>query len=154
MSIFSPSSLGKWEHEYRLLFEGERHTLVPESTWMLGDMPGLVAVFDGDEVVYIASAAKLAGTIRSFHKEGAVNEFRTFVAVIECGLAPKTAEKRYANGRAAKRVDVAVSRMSFTVAAAPPQHLHALAKAFTAVADPRYNGPTTLANLAIDALPQ
>ena len=153
MSIFSSSSLGKWEHEYRLLLDGERHTLAPDSTWLLGDMPGLVAVFDGDEVVYIASASKLAGTIRAFHKEGAVNEFRTFVAVFECGLAPKTAEKRYANGRTARRVDTAVSRMTFTVAAAPPKHMDALAKAYTAVADPRYNGPTALANLAIDALP-
>ena len=154
MSIFSPSSLGKWEHEYRLLLDGERHILAPESTWMLGDMAGLVAVFDSDEVIYIASASKLAPTIRSFHKEGAVNEFRTFVAVFECGLSPKTAEKRYANGRTAKRVDTAVGRMTFSVAAAPAKHVDALVRAFAAVADPRYNGPTALSNLAIDALPQ
>ncbi len=154
MSIFSPSNLGKWEVEYRLLLDGERHSLAPHGTWLLGDKPGLVAIFDGDEVIYIAAASSLAKTLQSFHKEGAANDFRTSVAVFECGISPKNAEKRYKNGRAAKRVDGAIARMTYSVAPVPAQHLEALARAFIAVADPRYNGATALANLAIDALPQ
>ena len=154
MSIFSPSDLGKWEQEYHILLDGERHSLTPHGTWLLGDKPGLVAVYDTDEVVYIGAARALGKTLQSFHKEGAVNEFRTFVAVFECGLSPKNAERRYKDGRSAKRVDAAVARMSFSVAPAPTQHLDLLAQAFTAVADPRFNGPTALSNLAIDALPQ
>ena len=154
MSIFSTSSLGKWEHEYKMLLNGVRNPLVHESTWMLGDIPGLVAIFDVEEVVYIASTLKIASTLRSFHKKGMVNEFRTHVAIFECGLLPKTARERYSSGRSARRVDLAVGRMTFSIAAAPEKHLNALVNAFVVVADPRYNGPTAIANLAIDALPQ
>lgn len=154
MAIFSPSDLGKWEREYRLLVEGERHSLSPDGTWLLGDKPGLVAIFDGDEVVFIGAARTLAKTLQLFHKEGAVNEFRTGVAIFECGFSPKNVEQRYKDGRNAKRVDSVVARMSFSVAPAPTQHLDLLAEAFIAVADPRFNGPTARANLAIDSLPQ
>ncbi len=154
MTIFSPTDLGKWQELYHLLLAGERHSLTPAGTWMLGDKPGLAAVFDGDEVVYICAARPLARILQAFHKEGAVNEFRTFVAVFECNISPKNAEGRYKNGRTAKRVDSAVARMSYAVAPAPAQHLDLLAQAFIAVVDPRFNGHTAQANLAIDALPQ
>lgn len=154
MKVFSPTDLGRWEREYRLLLEGERLSLTPTTTWMLGDKPGIVAVFDQDEVVYIAAAQSVAKTLQSFHRSGAVNEFRTYVAIFECGLSPKTAEKRYKNGRSAERVDAAIGKMAYSVVPGPTQHLDQLAKAFATIADPRYNGPTALGNLAIDALPK
>ena len=46
----------------------------------------------------------------------------------------------------------AVAKLSYRVAAAPTPMLGALAEAFTVVADPRMNGPTAVANRALDAL--
>ncbi len=154
MQQFSPADLGKWEKEYRQLIEGERHSLTEQGTWALADKPGLLAVFDEDEPIFIGHSKTLAKTLQSFHKVGVVNEFRNYVAIIECGLAPKNIEKKYKNGRSGQRVDVAVSKFFFAISPAPATQLAPLAAAFTAVADPRYNGPTALANMAIDALPQ
>lgn len=154
MRLLSPKDLGKWEPEYHALIEEARLPLTPRGTWFLADKPAIVAVFDQDEVVYITATRTLAKTMQSFHKEGAVNEFRSYVAIFECGLSPKTAEKRAASGRAAQRVDSAVAKLSFAAIPAPPAVLDQIAKAFIAVADPRYNGATATSNLAIDALPQ
>ena len=154
MQQFSPADLGKWEKEYRLLIEGERHSLTEQGTWALADKPGLLAVFDEDEPIYIGHSRGLAKTLQSFHKVGVVNEFRNYVAIIECGLAPKNIEKKYKNGRSGQRVDTAVSRFFYAISPAPTAQLEPLAAAFTAVADPRYNGPTALSNMAIDALPK
>ena len=76
------------------------------------------------------------------------------MAIIECGLAPKNIEKKYKNGRSGQRVDTAVSRFFYAISPAPSRQLSALAAAFRAVADPRYNGATALSNMAIDALPR
>ena len=154
MDQFSPADLGKWEKEYRQLIEGERYSLTEQGTWALADKPGLIAIFEEDEPIFIGHSKTLAKTLQSFHKVGAVNEFRSYVAIIECGLAPKNIEKKYKNGRSGQRVDVAVSKFFFAISPAPATQLAPLAAAFTAVADPRYNGPTALANMAIDALPR
>lgn len=154
MDQFSPADLGRWEKEYRQLIEGERYSLTEQGTWALADKPGLIAVFEEEEPIYIGYSKTLAKTLQSFHKVGSVNEFRNYVAIIECGLAPKNIEKKYKNGRSGQRVDVAVSKLFFAISPGPPSQLALLAAAFTAVADPRYNGPTALANLAIDALPK
>ena len=154
MRQFSPSDLGKWEELYLQLVEGERHSLTAAGTWALADKPGLVAVFDSDEPVWIGATRTLGKTLASFHKQGAINEFRSYVAMVECGLSPKNIEKKYKDGRSGQRVDAAVARFHFSVAPAPAPQLEALASAFTAVSDPRFNGPTALANMAIDALPQ
>jgi hypothetical protein len=154
MGIFTPSHLGRWERLYKELVEGERHSLTPQGTWMLAEKPGLVAVFDGDEVVYITGARSIAKTVQGLLKGGAVNELRTLVAVIDLNISPRTADIRAKNGPAGQRIDKVISKLSYTVAPAQPNLLEPLSQAFIAVADPRYNGPTALANLAIDALPK
>jgi hypothetical protein len=154
MQQFSPSDLGKWEAHYRQLLDGERHALTDAGTWALADKPGLIAVFDDVESVYLTGTRTIAKTLQSFHKAGAVNEFRSLAAIVECGLAPKNIEKKYKSGRSAQRVDSAIASFTYSICPAPGALLDALSEAFTAVADPRFNGPTARANLAIDGLPQ
>ena len=154
MQQFSPSDLGKWEAHYRQLFDGEKHSLSEAGTWALADKPGLVAIFDGDEPVFVLGTRTIAKTLQSFHKPGSVNEFRSLVAIVECGLSPKNIEKKYKNGRTGQRVDTAVASYTYAICPASAGLLDTLSAAFTAVADPRFNGPTAQSNLAIDALPK
>ncbi|NQW18815.1 MAG: hypothetical protein HQ478_15185 [Chloroflexi bacterium] len=154
MQQFSPSDLGKWEEHFHQLIDGEKHSLSESGTWALADKPGLIAIFDGEEPVFLTGTKTIAKTLQSFHKSGTVNEFRNLVAIIECGLSPKNIEKKYKNGRTGQRVDTAVTSYTFSICPASATLLEALSAAFTAVADPRFNGPTAQANLAIDALPK
>lgn len=152
--MFTPGHLGKWEPLFHDLVEGESQSLTPEGTWMLGDKPGLVAVLEGEELVYIGAAASIAKTLATFIKGGAVSDFRTHVATLDLGISPKTAEQRAQSGPAAERVNKRISKMRYRVVPAQPSLLDTLAAAFTVVGDPRYNGPTAMANRAIDALPK
>ena len=153
-STFTQAHLGKWEQLYRDLLEGESLPLTPEGIWMLGDKPGMIAVFEDDEPVHISGTTNIAKNLQTYIKGGAVSGFRTLVAILDLGASQKTAEQRAKSGPLAERVDKRVAKMRYRVVPAPTQLLDTLAAAFTVVADPRYSGPTALANRAIDALPQ
>ena len=56
--------------------------------------------------------------------------------------------------RTGQRVDTAVASYTYAICPASAGLLDTLSAAFTAVADPRFNGPTAQSNLAIDALPK
>ncbi|MDA1258916.1 MAG: hypothetical protein O3C10_13910 [Chloroflexi bacterium] len=151
---FNSTDLGKWEATYRALTGADRHLLTPEGVWMIGEKPGLVAVFDDDEIVYITSTRNLAKTLQSFPREGAECELRTLAAVVDLGVSGKTAPARASKGPTAQRVSRLVGRMTYAVAQAPIAHLDTVRDAFIAIADPRYNGRTSLANQALDRLPK
>ena len=152
MSTFTPGHLGKWESLYHDLLEGSSQPLTPEGTWMLGDKPGLLAIFDDSGPVYVASSANIARDTRVCLSGGSANEFRTLMAIQDLHAAPRNAEARAKSGPLAVRLDKRVAKLSYRVAAAPTPMLGALAEAFTVVADPRLNGPTAIANRALDAL--
>lgn len=152
--MFTPSHLGKWENLYRDLVEGERISLTPQGTWMLADKPGLVCVFDDEEIVYLAGCSSISRTIQAWIKGGSSNELRVMIATVELGVSPKSAIARVKTNSISKRVDKITLRLKFRVIPVPPTLLESLASAFLAIADPRYNGQTSLANLAIDALPK
>jgi len=154
MPQFTPTHLGQWESLFRDLVDGHRMPLTLDGSWMLGEKPGLVAVFDADEPVYITFAANISKAIGDFIAGGASNELRTYVAVTDLGASPKTAAEKARDGRIGERVTKRLAQMQYRVAPAPAKLLDALAEAFTIVADPRYNGPTARANRALDALPQ
>ena len=128
--------------------------LTPDGTWMLADRPGLVAVFDDGEPVYIGDSDKLGKELNAAVNGGAESELRTLIAVVELGASLKTAAARAKSGPLAKRVSRRVGKMRYRIVPAPPTQLAALADAFAVVADPRYNGPTARANAALDALPK
>jgi len=154
MSVFTPSHLGRWEGLYDDLLTGERMSLTPEGTWMLAEKPGLVAVFDGDEVVYVAGTQSIAKALQGYLKGGSACEFRTLAAQVDLGVSQKTAEKRAQEGPVGVRVDKLVARLRYRVVPVQPSVLDAVSRAFVAVSDPRFNGPTAQGNLAIDALPK
>ena len=129
-------------------------SLAPEGTWMLAEKPGFVAVFDGDEVVYVAGTRNIAKTLQGYLKGGSACEFRTLVAEVDLGVSQRTAEKRAQEGPVGQRVDKLVARFRYRVVPAPPSVLEAVSRAFVVVSDPRFNGPTADGNLAIDALPK
>ena len=81
-------------------------------------------------------------------------ELRVMIATVELGVSPKSAIARVKTNSISKRVDKITLRLKFRVIPVPPTLLESLASAFLAIADPRYNGQPTLANLAIDALPK
>ncbi len=154
MSVFTPSHLGRWEALYDDLLGGERMSLIPEGTWMLAEKPGLVAVFDQDEVVYVAGTRNIAKTLQGYLKGGSACEFRTLAAQVDLGVSQKTAEKRAQDGPMGQRVDKLAARLRYRVVPVQPSVLDAVSRAFVAVSDPRFNGPTAQGNLAIDALPK
>ena len=154
MTQFSTSDLGRWEDTYRTLVATERHSLTPEGTWMLGDKPGLLAVFDGEEMVYLSATRNLAKALQGLLREGSEHEMRTLAAIVDLGVPAKTAAARARSGPTAQRVTKLLARMLYSVAQAPVPQLEALEGAFVAIADPRYNGRTSLANQAIDRLPR
>ncbi len=154
MSVFTPSHLGRWEALYDDLLGGERTSLTPEGTWMLAEKPGLAAVFDRDEVVYVAGMRNIAKTLQGYLKGGSACEFRTLAAQVDLGVSQKTAEKRAQDGPVGQRVDKLAARFRYRVVPVQPSVLEAVSRAFVAVSDPRFNGPTAQGNLAIDALPK
>ena len=154
MSVFTPSHLGRWEALYDDLLAEERMSLTAEGTWMLAEKPGLVAVFDGDEVVYVAGTRNIAKTLQGYLKGGSACEFRTLAAQVDLGVSQKTAEKRAQDGPVGQRVDKLAARLRYRVVPVQPSVLDAVSRAFIAVSDPRFNGPTARGNLAIDALPK
>ena len=154
MSQFVPAHLGKWEPLFRDLLEGDTMPLNDEGVWMLGDKPGLVAIFEDGEPVYLTSSSGIARTLATFIKGGAECEFRTLVATVDLGASAKTAAERAREGPLAQRINKRVAKMRYRVAPGPAAQLEPLAAAFTVVADPRYNGLTARANRALDALPQ
>ncbi len=120
---------------------------------MLGEKPGLLAIFDETGPVFITAAANIARETRTYAKGGYTSELRTLIAIHDLGAAPRNAEARAKSGPLAERINKAASKMRYRVAPAPASLLENLANAFTVVADPRLNGPTARANQAIDALP-
>ena len=154
MSVFMPSHLGRWEGLYDDLLTGERMSLTPEGTWMLAEKPGFVAVFDGEEVVYVEGTRNIAKTLQGYLKGGSACEFRTLAAEVDLGVSQKTAEKRAQEGPVGQRVDRLAGRFRYRVVPAQPSVLEAVSRAFAVVSDPRFNGPTSRGNLAIDALPK
>ena len=154
MPVFTPAHLGKWEQLFRDLLEGESLPLTPNGTWMLADRPGLVAVFDEQEPVYIGAAEKIGKELQTAVSGSGESELRTLVAIVELGTSRKTAQTRAKSGPLAGRVSKRVAKMKYRVVPAPQAQLASLAAAFRVVADPRYNGPTAQANAALDGLPR
>ncbi len=154
MMQFTSTDLGKWKSSYLTLTAGERHSLTPEGVWMIGDKPGLLAIFDDDDIVYVASTKNLAKTLQALPREGAEVELRTLAAIVDLGVPGKTAAKRASKGPTAQRVTRLISRMTFSVAQVAPAHMDTIRDAFIAIADPRYNGRTSMANQALDLLPK
>jgi len=153
MSNFTPTHLGKWEPTFTDLIDGEGTALTAEGTWMLGDKPGLVCVFDDDEPLYIEASTNIAKTLQCYINGGSECEFRTMVGVVEMGASLKNAAQRAKSGPLALRISKRVEKFRYRVAAAPAKSLTQLADAFNVVADTRYTGPSALANRALDALP-
>ena len=152
MSTFTPGHLGKWEQLFHDLVEGVALPLTPEGTWMLGEKPGLLAIFDETGPIYIGPSSNIARDTRACLSGGAVNEFRTLLAIQDLRASPKNAEARAKSGPLAVRLNKRVAKLNYRVVAAPNPMLGPLAEAFTVVADPRLNGPTAAANRALDAL--
>ena len=154
MSNFTAAHLGKWEPTFTDLVDGEGTALTEEGTWMLGEKPGLVCVFEDDEALYIEASTNIAKTLQCYTKGGSECEFRTMVGVVEMGASLKNAAQRAKSGPLALRISKRVEKFRYRVAAAPAKSLTQLADAFNVVADTRYAGPSALANRALDALPQ
>lgn len=154
MPVFTPTHLGKWEPLYSDLLNGETLPMTSNGTWMLADRPGLVAVFDDEEVVYLGATEKLGRELQVAVAGGAESELRTLVAVIELGTSKKSAASRAKSGPLATRVNRKIAKMRYRVVPVAPSQMSLVAEAFTVVADPRYNGPTARANSALDALPK
>ncbi len=154
MMQFNSTDLGKWEIPYLTLTSGERHSLTPEGVWMIGDKPGLLAIFDDDDIVYVAATKSLAKLLQALPREGAECELRTLAAIVDLGVPAKTAAKRAAKGPTAQRVTRIINRMTFSAAQVSPAHMETIKDAFIAIADPRYNGRTSIANQALDRLPK
>ena len=144
MSTFAPGHLGKWEPLYHDLVDGVALPMTPEGTWM--------AVFDDSGPIYIASSANIARETRVWQSGGSACEFRTLLAIQDLNASPRNAETRAKSGPLAARLDKRIAKLSYRVVTAPKPMLGALAEAFTVVADPRLNGPTAIANRALDAL--
>ena len=153
MSTFMPVHLGKWEALFNDLVDGEGSALTEEGTWMLGDKPGLVIVFEDSEPLYVEASPNISKTLKCYLKGGTVCEFRTMVGLIEMGASPKNAAQRAKSGPLAERITKRVAKFRYRVAPAPAKALAQLANAFNVVADTRYAGPSAMANRALDALP-
>ena len=153
MPTFTPVHLGKWESLFTDLVDGDVSALTEEGTWMLGDKPGLVCVFEESEALYIEASTNIARTLQCYIKGGAECEFRTMVGVFEMGASLKNAAKRARSGPLAERITKRVTKFRYRVVPAPTKALSQLADAFNVVADTRYAGPSAIANRALDALP-
>jgi len=154
MMQFTSNDLGKWEEVFLTLTNGERHALTPDGIWMIAEKPGLIAIFDDDDIVYITYTKNLSKSLQSFSRDGAECELRTMAAIVDLGVPGKTAGKRAAKGPTAQRVNKLIGRMTYSVAQSTPAQMELLSDAFVAIADPRYNGHTSLANQALDRLPK
>ena len=154
MPNFTPAHLGKWEPLFTDLVNGEGSELTEEGTWMLGDKPGLVCVFEDSEALYVEASRNIAKTLQCYIKGGAECDFRTLVGVIEMGASLKNAASRAKSGPLAQRISRRVEKFRYRVVPAPAKSLSQLADAFNVVADTRYAGPSAMANRALDALPQ
>ena len=154
MPTFIPSHLGKWESLFIDLIDGEGSALTDEGTWMLGEKPGLVCVFDEDEPLYIEAAANISKTLECYIKGGSECDFRTMVGVVEMGASLKNAARRAKTGPLAQRISKRIEKLRYRVIPAPVKILSQLSEAFNVVADTRYAGPSAVANQALDALPQ
>ena len=154
MSAFTPVHLGKWEPLFTDLVDGESSALTEDGTWMIGDRPGLVCVFEDSEALYVEASKNIAKTLQCYINGGAESEFRTLVGVIEMGASQKNAASRARSGPLARRISKRVTKFRYRVVSAPAKSLSLLADAFNVVADTRYAGPSAMANRALDALPQ
>ncbi|HCI86311.1 MAG TPA: hypothetical protein DHV68_05650 [Dehalococcoidia bacterium] len=153
MPTFTPGHLGKWESLYNDLMDGERSALTQEGTWMLGDKPGLVCVFEEDEPLFIEASSNISKTLQCYIKAGSDCEFRTMLGIVEMGASVKNAAQRAKSGPLALRISKRVEKFRYRVAPASAKTMQQLADAFNVVADTRYAGPSALANRALDALP-
>jgi hypothetical protein len=154
MPTFTPSHLGKWESLFIDLIDGEGSALTEEGTWMLGEKPGLVCVFDEDEPLYIEAAPNISKTLQCYIKGGSECDFRTMVGVVEMGASIKNAARRAKTGPLAQRISKRIEKFRYRVIPAPAKILPQLSQAFNVVADTRYAGPSAVANQTLDALPQ
>ncbi|MCI0834227.1 MAG: hypothetical protein J4O07_06365 [Chloroflexi bacterium] len=154
MPNFTPVHLGKWEPLFTDLVNGEGSELTEEGTWMLGDKPGLVCVFEDSEALYVEASTNIAKTLQCYIRGGSECDFRTLVGVIEMGASLKNAASRAKSGPLAQRISRRVEKFRYRVVPAPAKSLSQLADAFNVVADTRYAGPSAMANRALDALPQ
>jgi hypothetical protein len=153
MTNFTPAHLGKWESLFTELVDGERSALTEEGSWMLGEKPGLLCVFEDDEPLYIEAVANISKTLQCYIKGGSECDFRTMVGVVEMGASLKNAAQRAKSGPLAIRISKRVEKFRYRVAPAPAKTMNQLADAFNVVADTRYAGPSALSNRALDVLP-
>jgi len=153
MPTFTATHLGKWEPLFTDLVDGEGSALTEEGTWMLGDKPGLVCVFEDNEPLYIEASTNIAKTLQCYIKGVVECDFRTMVGIVEMGASLKNAADRAKKGPLALRISKRVEKFRYRVASGPVKSLPQIADAFNVVADTRYAGPSALANRALDSLP-
>ena len=154
MPAFTPAHLGKWEPLFNDLLHGERSHLTENDTWMLGDKPGLICVFDDGEPIFVEASPNIAKTMQCYINGGAECEFRTMVGIVEMGASIRTAVQRSKSGPLAIRITKRVEKFKYRVVPVQLKVMKQLADAFNVVSDSRYSGPSAVANRALDALPK
>ena len=152
--MFSASHLGKWENLYKNLIEGERIPFNATETWLLGDKPGIIAIFESDEVIYLTSTLNIVKEIQQFLKSDNLHEFRKMGAIVDLGISMVSVGKGIKSKNTTLRIDKKIKDFKFRIVPIRNNIKDRVSEAFIAVADPRYNGPTTRSNLAIDNLPK
>ena len=108
---------------------------------MLGDKPGLLAIFDDSGPVYTASSTNIARDTRVFLAGGSASEFRTLLAIQDLRASPRNAEARAKSGPLAVRLNKRVAKLSYRVAAAPTPMLVALAEGVHCSRGPPFERP-------------
>ena len=154
ITMFSSSHLGKWEKLYINLTEGERTPFKESETWLLGKKPGIISIFESDEIVYITSTSDIVKEIQQLLKSNNSHEFRKMVAIVDLAISTNYLTKGLNNKKMNQRIDKKIQGFKFRIVPIRENLRVRISDAFIAVADPRYNGPTTMSNLAIDNLPK
>ena len=152
--MFSTSHLGKWGNLYKNLIEGEKIPFNETETWLLGGKPGIIAIFELDEVVYLTSTSNIIKEIQQFLKSDNLHEFRRMVAIIDLGISITSVGKGIRSKNMTLRINKKIKDFKFRIVPIRESIRIRVSEAFIAVADPRYNGPTSKSNLAIDNLPK
>ena len=154
ITMFSSSHLGKWEEVYKNLTEGERTPFNESETWLLGKKPGIISIFESDEIVYVTSTSDIVKEIQQLLKSNNIHEFRQMVAIVDLGISITSVSKGLKNKKTTQRIDKKIQEFKYRIVPVRENFRVRISDAFIAVADPRYNGLTTRSNLAIDNLPK
>ena len=83
-----------------------------------------------------------------------MHEFRRMVAIIDLGISITSVGKGIRSKNMTLRINKKIKDFKFRIVPIRESIRIRVSEAFIAVADPRYNGPTSKSNLAIDNLPK